>query len=559
MENIDQSVSANSDSNDCSSKEPTKFKARPEETIFNGRFISEQLIYADDSQHRYIVRQIADDDQRFRVCPNRNCGAVQPPATEMAEYCTACGNALGSAEPELELVESLSPIYATLTKVAEKHLSHGSVRSPVASFSEFFDSEERFCLVRPKTNGLDFHPQPQQVLEWGIGLAYGLDYLHANGITFNGKVEPSRIGLEGNKAVWCDFEDCHVNSTALDQEKKDDIDALLELLYFWLTGKLEFEEDSILPPPLSPVFRQGMKPGGFSTAAELGQALEQIITEMSTPSVVDYLSGHRSDVGIVRSLNEDSLLLIETSRIIQSVCLPIGVYLIADGMGGHTAGEIASMTIVNSVAKNAYSELLIKNLNSFADIDYNVWLHNAIYAANQTVYELRKATASDLGSTVVAALIENNKAYIVNVGDSRAYLIKEGKIRQITTDHTLVERMVATGQISAEEARYHPQRNVIYRTIGEKARVKIDTYDLSLDPGDRLLLCSDGLSGMIDDKEIFHIVEQASSPQSACDELIVAANEAGGFDNISVIVVEAILSKKSLGENSGYDKVDHQH
>jgi protein phosphatase len=245
---------------------------------------------------------------------------------------------------------------------------------------------------------------------------------------------------------------------------------------------------------------------------------------------------------MIRTLNEDSLLLVESSRILQSISQPLGVYIIADGMGGHSAGEIASTTIVNAIAQKTYTELLPADMETGTETDNGQWLLEAVQAANEAVFSIRKSTGSDLGSTLVAALIEGNNAHIANVGDSRAYLINAKGIRQITTDHSLVERLVATGQITREEARYHHQRNVIYRTIGDKAIVDIDMNSLPLSHGDRLLLCSDGLSGMITDEDIQRIVEKAPSTQAACDALVDAANAAGGEDNITVIIVEIITS-----------------
>jgi protein phosphatase len=145
-----------------------------------------------------------------------------------------------------------------------------------------------------------------------------------------------------------------------------------------------------------------------------------------------------------------------------------------------------------------------------------------------------------MGSTLVAAVLEGNKAWVAHVGDSRVYLINAQGIQQITTDHSLVERLIATHQITREEARHHPQRNVIYRTIGDKLKVDVEVSTHNLSVGDYLLLCSDGLSGMVEDQAMLQIVRQTASPQAACDELIAAANAAGGEDNISVIIVAII-------------------
>ena len=136
------------------------------------------------------------------------------------------------------------------------------------------------------------------------------------------------------------------------------------------------------------------------------------------------------------------------------------------------------------------------------------------------------------------ALVVGDMATIANVGDSRAYLLTQNKITQITTDHSLVERLVATGQITRDEANHHPQRNVIYRVIGDKPHTEIDLFRQLLHIGEALLLCSDGLSGMVPDEQIWQIWRTSTSPQEACDRLVEVANQAGGVDNITVVVVQ---------------------
>ena len=145
-----------------------------------------------------------------------------------------------------------------------------------------------------------------------------------------------------------------------------------------------------------------------------------------------------------------------------------------------------------------------------------------------------------MGSTLAACLLVGSQAYLAYQGDSRIYLINQQGIKQLTTDHSLVQHMVSTGQISQEEARNHPQRNVIYRSLGDKPYIELDCLSQPVFPHDRLLLCSDGLTNQLDDALMHQIVLEASSPQAACDQLVEAANAAGGEDNISVLVVEMI-------------------
>jgi serine/threonine protein phosphatase PrpC len=193
---------------------------------------------------------------------------------------------------------------------------------------------------------------------------------------------------------------------------------------------------------------------------------------------------------------------------------------------------------IRTLAQRGSAEILAPVASGQPLPDPKEWLISAIQQANRAVYDRRRAAGTDMGTTLVAALVVGDRCTIANVGDSRAYHLHPNGITQVTTDHSLVERLVATGQITREEAATHPQRNVIYRTIGDKPRVEVDTFEQQLAPGEALLLCSDGLSGMVPDEQIWQIWRTSTSPQEACDRLVEAANGAGGEDNISVIVVQ---------------------
>jgi protein phosphatase len=145
-----------------------------------------------------------------------------------------------------------------------------------------------------------------------------------------------------------------------------------------------------------------------------------------------------------------------------------------------------------------------------------------------------------MGSTLVVGLIVGSQAYLGHLGDSIIYLVNKGSIQQLTTDHSLVQQLISLGKINQEEARFHPQRNIIYRSLGEKPEVEADYFNQTLFPNDRLLFCSDGLTNIIDDQKILQIIMEASSAQAACDRLIEEANSSGGEDNISIIIVEVL-------------------
>jgi protein phosphatase len=220
------------------------------------------------------------------------------------------------------------------------------------------------------------------------------------------------------------------------------------------------------------------------------------------------------------------------------VSIPIGFYAVADGMGGHATGDVASSTAIKTIAGKASNELY--SLRGRSEEEITSWLKESVQSANLAVFEAREKAKSDMGSTLVCALLIGDRAILAHSGDSRIYLLREGNIQQLTTDHSVVQQLVSIGKISLEEARDHPQRNVIYRSLGEKSQVEVDVSVHRLQPEDMLLLCSDGLSGMLDDQKIQILAREACSSQVACDYLVDAANLAGGEDNISIILVKVM-------------------
>ena len=518
------------------------YARRPHGAIFGDSYLYDAVIFSDEHQHRYQVHQLeVAQDMQIRVCPNLGCGAVFPPRSVVLEkYCTDCGTLLEPGGNDLIIIEANAPIPENIVRAAAKGLSHGSVRAPIAAFVERLAGQPRHCVVVSRVNGLDVTPDAFPALKWGALLARGLEYLHDNGVGFGGQIGPNYIGLVDAHPVWANFTSCIHHPEGYVFDRKPDAAALALLVFQWLTGKKQFERDPNLTPAVSRVFEPFYSGSGVEDGAELASLLEHALQESATPEDVDFRLGRRTHVGKVRNLNEDSLFTLELNRIQQSISQPLGIFVIADGMGGHAAGEVASGTIVNTIAKKAATDLVLCQLMQDEARDCQKWLQEVVEAANAEVYALRESSGTDMGSTLVAAILEGNLAYIAHVGDSRAYLINAQGIRRLTLDHSLVERLVATNQISREEARFHPQRNVIYRTIGDNSKIDVDVSATLLNVGDYLLLCSDGLSGMLDDPAIQKNVIEAAAPQAACDALVDAANAAGGDDNISIVIVQIV-------------------
>ena len=285
---------------------------------------------------------------------------------------------------------------------------------------------------------------------------------------------------------------------------------------------------------------------------ESGAAVDELPTEPSATDAtavaqqrrsLDLSVGHRTDVGLLRDINEDSLLVLNFVSNNNSISRPAGLFAVADGMGGHESGEIASGMLVQSLARRAAAEWLPSAVAPDGDpVDVPAWLVETIQSINGEIFESAHDGGYEMGTTVVAALIVDDLAHIAHVGDSRAYRIHAGGIERLTVDHSLVESLVLAKQISREEARAHPQGNVIYRTVGDQPHVVVDVQSVRLLPGDMLLLCSDGLSGMLTDETIHRLVTEAGAPQTACDLLVDFANQAGGEDNCTAIIIRPILS-----------------
>jgi protein phosphatase len=230
---------------------------------------------------------------------------------------------------------------------------------------------------------------------------------------------------------------------------------------------------------------------------------------------VRLVTGAATDVGRVREGNEDAYLVDDAT----------GLVAVADGMGGHRAGEVASATALEALR---------------AAITSGRPLRESIEDANDAVFT-KSRTDQDLhgmGTTLTAGtLVAGGTLLVGHVGDSRAYLLHDGELRQITEDHSLVEELVREGRLTADEAAVHPQRSIITRALGLDLAVEVDVYPVELAPGDRLLLCSDGLTGMVQPDDIAATLRRESDPHRAAAQLVDLANHAGGEDNITVVVV----------------------
>ena len=237
-----------------------------------------------------------------------------------------------------------------------------------------------------------------------------------------------------------------------------------------------------------------------------------------------------TDIGRRRKLNQDTVYSCEN---------PLGnlnnLFIVCDGMGGHQAGDYASAYTVKAIERE------VEACEESSPIRI---LREAISTANREVYEKANAEAAfaGMGTTCVAATIDEDVMYVANVGDSRLYLI-DSDITQVTKDHSLVAEMVRKGSLDENQARVHPDKNIITRAIGASPTVEIDFFEVELNPGDIILMCTDGLTNMVEDEEILRIVKKGTDTADIADNLIKMANHNGGKDNIGVVIVEALKER----------------
>ena len=235
----------------------------------------------------------------------------------------------------------------------------------------------------------------------------------------------------------------------------------------------------------------------------------------------------RTDIGMVREKNQDYYYIPTKEN-------EIPLYILADGMGGYNGGEIAS-----SLATEATKNYIYKNFENIPKEKEEILnlIRNAIFYANKEVFE-RSQGVKDLegmGTTLEVCLIYNNKAYIGHIGDSRIYRIRNGVMRKLTKDHSYVQKLVEDGKITREEANHHPKKNMLTKALGCAPYVEPDIRARNIEKDDILIICSDGLTNMVSENQIFNIIQK--NPRNAANELIEEANKLGGYDNITVLII----------------------
>ncbi len=309
-----------------------------------------------------------------------------------------------------------------------------------------------------------------------------------------------------------------------------------------IEAKTDLQIDTFASPSeeASDIHTQETKPTKVSledTAVGLGKTNKQSQTRRKILQATQY-----SHIGNIRARNEDSTQIFTAESGGQEPLVPFGFYLLADGMGGHYAGHEASKYVARYVAKQILGRIYIPLLNTSIESNgsppepVREVMLDAVQHANQHIYNPQPEKGG--GTTLTAALVFGRRLYLTHVGDSRAYLMVDNKLEIITDDHSYVHRLQISGQITEEEAAVHPQRNMLYRAVGQGGNLEVDTFTRTLPENGKLMLCSDGLWGLLPDDVIAHVLGQQLPLETLAEQLVSLGLKAGGHDNISTVIVE---------------------
>jgi serine/threonine protein phosphatase PrpC len=287
------------------------------------------------------------------------------------------------------------------------------------------------------------------------------------------------------------------------------------------------------------LFSKPPAPEASNTAPLTEQQIQSIVNNLTTRyDLQQLIAACGQSAGKQRDLNEDSLLAITSTLAGNSGNTPFGLYIVADGMGGHQFGEVASNSAIRTVAGYILRKFHPYLFNLKPE-PLNESLQEIMHAAVTEAQKVIQHEAPGSGTTLTAALILGQQVTLAHVGDSRAYMIyTDGRIETVTRDHSLVKRLEELGHISPTEAASYPHRNVLYRALGQGELLEPDIFTIPFPSSGLLMLCSDGLWGVVSDQDLSRAVHEAPNLQRACQNLVTAANNAGGPDNISVVIVQ---------------------
>jgi serine/threonine protein phosphatase PrpC len=500
----------------------------PPPALFAGRY---ELVAQDDDQVEAI------DRQPWLRC--WSCGATTNEAGEL--FCTNCGAALDGRRYHGQLNVGENRGLALVTTVVDE-----GARATLPTIADQAKESDRTLTLVAESGRAALAP-PLEVLDAlfvGRGLAQLLRVLHNEGLAL-GTISPGDVELTpARHPVLRDASG--LSRLTRPEQVGEDLRALANLLEELTktprtTRRLDEEEaeDIAELPDLDQVLSD-IRTGKVADAVALEALFDALIAERTHPTPLRTRVGAATHQGMVRELDEDSYFYTELRIGRKATPQTWGLYIVADGMGGHSAGEVASDLAIRgafAVVQSAYLAPTIDGDMPDDEARLKDIVRQAALRANEYVLREAQERGNDMGTTLTLALVAGDRVVVGNVGDSRTYFYRDGALRRISKDHSLVQRLVDLGQIKDEDIYTHPQRNAVLRSLGDKAEIQVDVFSLRAKPGDALFLCSDGQWEMTRDPEMASIIQSNLDPQVACDALIVAANKAGGDDNITSVLV----------------------
>jgi len=507
---------------------PTEEHTTP---IFAGRY---EIV----SQHGDQVEAL--DRQPWKRC--WACGATSNDAGEL--FCTECGANLEGRRYRGQLISGEPSGLALVTTVADE----AARKVLPAIWDQAKDGNSTLTLIADSGHEPVAPPLEEiQALYIGRGLAHLLQQLHAEGLAL-GKIAVDDVELTAAEIPRLRTTPGLQRIAERDSKAHAaDLRALAGLLESLTatprtTRRLNEQQvtEIIEMPGLADVLRE-LRTNTIASASDLAERLDDLIAERTQPIPLWTNIGAASHHGMVRELDEDSLLALDLRTVQNSNGRSWGLFIVADGMGGHAAGEVASGLAIRGATEVVLSAYLTPTLDSDAPYDeaqLKEIVRKAVLQGNQYVINEARARGNDMGTTITMALLAGDRAVIGNVGDSRTYLYRDGALKRISKDHSLVMRLVDLGQITEDDIYTHPQRNAVLRSLGDKPDIEVDLFTLRLKPGDALLLCCDGQWEMTRDSQMAEIIQKHDDPQEACAALIAAGNANGGDDNITSVLVK---------------------
>jgi len=486
----------------------------PPGTHLSEHYTVEGLVRLSEGRMFYLANDDRPDRPR-RFC--WECGCDDTPRSRTT--CVACKADL-SPRRFLVSVRWEGHLHEAFTGFFHRQLEHPGLCGPVDLFFE----RDVLCAVTPwNGEGLMLDESsplpPRQVLDLAQRATGLIAFLQFSGISLE-QISPANFLVGEGREYF--FFDPDVRAVFEGPVPENEQAHEIKQVSAFLHGLIGVTEQ-----PLADFFASAAQ-GEYPTSFLFGRALEQLI-QTDYPSVSTSNRAAMSDVGLARSLNEDNWGWTHLTG-------NTNLYVCADGMGGHDKGEVASQMAVEVICREARARLQYAATINTEGLE-NV-LDESFQCANNSIKDHSEMMGSDMGTTMTAALVKDDKvALIANVGDSRAYLIRGNVLHQVTRDHSLVARMVEQQRIRPEEARHHPHSNILLRTVGTERNVDIDIFRVDLVAGDVILLCSDGLWGEVDDEDIEAILNHYQDLRIGCRELVRAAHQGGGKDNVTVIMV----------------------